>query len=349
MVASYSEWVGGVTWSAAGDSLILAGNQGGVRKLWRVSIKTGRDEELPGLGTDEYYPAVSRRGSRIAFVRDIEDCDLWRSELTADGGGRTPVRILSSKRVEGAPRFSPDGKKLAFQSYRSGVPEIWISNPDGTDAVQVTNLRTSKPEMPAWSPDGRWLAFADGGFHVINSTGGQPRRLFTSADDFDGPSWSHDGQQIYFWRRHLGEDAQIWRVPATGGVEVQVTHNGGASSMESADGQFLYFTKLMRPGLWKMRVGGGAETLVIPSMPSDFPGYWALAADGIYYLDGSRPDTPEVDFYRFATRDSRRVVSLNGQPVVWSGGLTVSPDRKSLVFSLRQYSSFELILADNVR
>ena len=243
-LAEYAEWIGELTWSADSESVILAGNRQGVRTLWRVLLKNGTnggEREIAGVGTDVYFPAVSKSGSQLAFVHEVQDSDLWRAELLSpEGPGKAPLRVISSKRVEGAPRFSPDGKRIAFQSYRSGVPEIWASDPDGSNAVQITDLRTVKPEMPAWSPDGNSIAIADGGGHVINAAGGQPRRLFADTGPFEGPSWSRDGQRIYFWRKDPGGDAQIWQVRSGGGVTSQLTKSGGLSSMESPDGEFLY-------------------------------------------------------------------------------------------------------------
>jgi Tol biopolymer transport system component len=146
-----------------------------------------------------------------------------------------------------------------------------------------------------------------------------------------------------------GEDTQIWEIPSKGGSPVQITKNGGLSSMESPDGKFLYFTKANAHGIWKMPVGGGAETLVMNRLNLESPGYWSMFGDGIHYLnDGTKPEL-EIDFYSFATRQSTRIVGLARQPDPWFGGLTVSPNRRWIVFSQREYSSSELILAENFR
>jgi len=349
-LASYTEWIGDLAWSSDGQSLILTGNRQGVRRLWRVDVSDGREAAIPEVGEDTFFPAVSRKGNYLAFVRQTMDSDLWRTELSSPHGpGKPPVRVISSTRVEGAPRFSPDGKRIAFQSYRTGAPEIWLSDPDGSNAIQLTNVRVGNLEMPAWSPDGRTIAFAGAPFQLISASGEQPRRLLDRPELFLGPSWSRDGERIYFWNISFGEDTQIWEIPSKGGSPVQITKNGGLSSMESPDGKFLYFTKANAPGVWKIPVGGGDETLMMNRLSPEFPGYWSVFGDGIYYLAGSAKPEGEIDFYSFATRQSSRILGLAGQPDPWFGGLTVSPDRRWIVFSQREYSSSELILVENFR
>ncbi|HUJ31486.1 MAG TPA: hypothetical protein VLY23_09415 [Candidatus Acidoferrum sp.] len=351
MLYEQTEWIGNLAWSADSQSLIVTGNHQGVRKLWRVYLSDGHEEPLVDFGENAYYPAVSKQGSRIAFVRNIEDSDLWSTKLASPHGpGGPPAHVVSSTRVEGAPRFSPDGKRIAFESVRSGSAEIWVSDPDGNNAVQLTFLRTSEPEMPSWSPDGQTIAFGNSGLdQLISAVGGQPRRLSPDIDAYAGPVWSRDGHSIYYWKVGQNEEAQIWKIATAGGHPVQITKNGGFSCMESLDGKSLYFTKRTIPGIWKMPVNGGEETLVMKAMDPALPGYWAVFEDGIYYVNSQAKPQPTIEFYSFATRQSTRILGLSGQPDAWFGGLTVSPDRRLIVFSQQQYQSSEIILGENFR
>ena len=346
-----SEWIGTLAWSADSQSLVVTGNQRGVRKMWRVYLSDGREEALSDFGENTFYPAVSKQGGRIAFVRNIADSDLWSTLLTSPRGpASSPTHLLSSTRVEGAPRFSPDGKKIAFQSFRSGAPEIWVSDADGNNGVQLTFLQTLKPDMPSWSPDGQTIAFGDGGLsHLISATGGQPRRLSPDFDAYSGPVWSRDGRSIYYWKFGEKAETQIWRIAAAGGQPVQITKNGGFSCMESPDAKFLYFTKRTVAGIWKMPVNGGPEALVMDEMNPSLPGYWAVFDDGIYYVNSHAKPQPAIEFFSFATRQSTRILQMSGQPDPWFGGLTVSPDRRTIVFSRQEYQSSEILLGENFR
>jgi Tol biopolymer transport system component len=349
-LCSNEGWLGSLVWSADSHSLIVTGVFDGARTLSRVSVRDGTRQIISTVD-DAFFPAVSRQSSRLAFVHNVQDSDLWQSRLAGPLGPARPAsRVLSSDRVEGAPRFSPDGSKIAFQSYRSGSPEIWMSDPDGNHAIQLTALRRYRPEMPSWSPDGLTIAFGDGGsFQVVSAGGGQARPLSRAVPSFSGPSWSRDGRFLYFWKTGEKQETQIWRVAVAGGEPIQITKRGGFSSMESPDGRFLYFTKRDARGVWKMPVEGGDESLVMDRLEPSFAGYWAVFADGIYYVDWQAEGNSAVSFYSFASRHSVRIVEMPGQPDAWFGGMTVSPDRRTVVFSQRQYSASEIMLAENFR
>lgn len=341
VVASYPEWIGSLAWSADSRSLVLSGNVQGVRKLWRVYIADHRQEPLKEAGENAYYPAVARQGGRLAFVRELEDADLWRARLTTSHAASSPAtRVNFSTRVEGAPRFSPDGKRMAFLSYRSGLPELWVSDPDGQNAVRVTSFGTAGPEFPNWSPDGQTLVFAGGElFQLVPATGGQPQQLSSEMANITFPSWTRDGKSVYACRKGEGGVPGIWKAPLAGGPAVEVVKNG-ISSMESPNGKFLYFTRGGVQGIWRKPVDGGEETLVVKTQRPEYAGYWTVVEDGIYFLNVGNGAT--IEFFNFRTGKSLPVVALSDPPDPWRGGLTVSPDGQWLIYSQQQYSSYEI-------
>lgn len=83
------------------------------------------------------------------------------------------------------------------------------------------------------------------------------------------------------------------------------------------------------------------------SLPApDFPGYWTVFNDGIYFLDCDSGPQATINFFDFASRKTTQILTMSGAPDPWRGGLTVSPDRRRILFSQRQYSSSEIVLAD---
>src|SRR2546428_346414 len=91
---------------------------------------------VPSIGQDGISPAFSRRGGRLVYVRYQRDLDIWRAQIP----GGTPAPFISSSRNEEGPRFSPDGRRIAFRSDRSGSDEIWVCDSDASNAVQLTNF-----------------------------------------------------------------------------------------------------------------------------------------------------------------------------------------------------------------
>src|SRR6185503_10759882 len=169
--------------------------------------------------------------------------------------------------------YSPDSKRIAFTSNRSGSHEIWVCNSDGSNVVQLTSFGGRYfTAMPRWSPDGRSIFFHSeqegrASTYVISSEGGRPKRLGSA--DPDPTGWSRDGTWIYFNSKRSG-DGQIWRMPAGGGDAVQVTRKGGGNNVvESFDRRFIFYLKHTGgedETVWKVPIEGGQEAQVLESV-----------------------------------------------------------------------------------
>ncbi|MBS1723659.1 MAG: PD40 domain-containing protein [Armatimonadetes bacterium] len=154
------------------------------------------------------YPAV--HGETLAFVYGG---DIW----TADLKGGPARRLTSSPGSESWPRFSPDGKWIAFSGqYDSAVPQVYVMPADGGEPVRLTF--ESKPcNVVGWTPDGK-VAYAStygsaftGRLWLVSPRGGMPER--TDLGEFTNGSFSPDGKQIAYnrnnsyafnWRRYRG-------------------------------------------------------------------------------------------------------------------------------------------------
>src|SRR5262249_58665596 len=87
-------------------------------------------------------PAASRKGNQLAFQQLAYQNDIWRVDLAGKTPGQgAPRMVIRAKDSNFRPQYSPDGKKIAFQSSRSGYSEIWVCNSDASDCNAVTNLK----------------------------------------------------------------------------------------------------------------------------------------------------------------------------------------------------------------
>ena len=301
-------------------------------------------------------PVVSRpqpgKPARLIYVRIFDDHNIWRIDTPALGAPASsgPVAAIASTRWDIHPRFSPDGRRVAFTSDRTGAWEIWLSDPDGSNLSQLTSMgeQATGTGAPHWSPDGSQIVFAsdaEGQFeiYVISTAGGKPRRLTTDPAFDHGPRFSRDGKWIYFNSQRTG-DYRVFRMPATGGDAVRITQHPGHVQGESADGGHLYYvgTSVAGSPLWRMAVSGGPPQKVVDGVV-----WWSaeVHAKGIYYID--RPATEaRLQYYDLATRKSTILARGLGD---WAAGVTATPDGRTILFSRVDSSIKDLMLVENFR
>jgi Tol biopolymer transport system component/DNA-binding winged helix-turn-helix (wHTH) protein len=287
-------------------------------------------------------------GRHLVYTQRAFQNDIWRAEIPPPGGqAGQPQLLISSTRRDSMPRYSPDGKKIAFTSTRSGSQEIWIAEADGSNPTQLTSVGGPLVGPPTWSPDGQRLVFharsqGQADLFMIPASGGAPKRLTTDSSDDTLPAYSRDGRWIYFASPRSGQ-SEVWKMPAEGGDATRITSGGGTGPVESPDGKTLYFGHPVREkGIWKMPVQGGAAAQVTGAY-KDWSSY-AVAAEGIFYVPAADSRSQGlIQFLSFSTGRSRPVVVSDRL----TGGLSLSPDRRFLVFVQQAQNSSDLMLIEN--
>ena len=336
------------TWSADGQAIVFSSNRAGSHTLWRVSVEGGSPERLPGIGESVSDPVFSRQMSRLAFAQFYSDSNIWR--IPTSGG--QPQKLIESTQYDSSPQYSPDGKKIAFRSSRSGSNEIWVSDQEGRNAIQITRFEKALTGTPRWSPDGKFLVIesrpeGQPDIYVLPSRGGTPRRITSDEAEDVVPSWSRDGRWIYFSSIRSGS-WQIWKAPAQGGAAEQVTRAGGFAPFESLDGAFIYYAKGRGVrGLWRIPVKGGPETEVLPQLRPGYWGYWGLAPKGIYFIDLVVGSKPALFFADFGSDRVRRVATVERKLVLTDASFAVSPDGRYVLYSQLDQSGSDILLAEN--
>lgn len=236
----------GATWLVTGRLEATGGRTTLVLQIHDVVYREIRDEgrfPVPDPASPDFRMAVhvasdavvqwvfdepGIAATRIVFVRRMDDGsqDLW----AVDSDGENLQRLTRDRPEESgyaialSPAWSPDGRRVAYTSYRSGLPRIYELNLDTGEERSVPTPRGGDYITPTYAPDGETLTFA--------ITGGTGSGLysynvardccFTSLTDgrWDdlSPSYSPDGQRLAFNSNRLGSGApQIYVMPANGG------------------------------------------------------------------------------------------------------------------------------------
>ena len=280
-------------------------------------------------------------GQTFVFNRALVDVNIWR----LDPATGKETRFQGSSAEDSEPQYSPDGRHVVFRSNRTGVYELYLCEPDGTRARQITSLGGDLGSA-VWSPDGEWIAF-DGtvdanhrtrftNILVIPSRGGTVRRVTPDDAEYTVPGWSADGRFLYCLRGGAG---QVVKTPVAGGKPVEVFAEEMFDLRESPAGRFLYARREQGDGIWERRAGGGPGALV-PGTEHALYRTWDLRGGRLFFLEeGQSGHFAELNLAngrirKFPGTPPRRV--LHGPR-----NLTASPAGDSIL-----YSSEDLALGD---
>jgi serine/threonine protein kinase len=306
----------GPVWTADGRELIYASGPGGQEELWRIALNEGARPRRLTAQNEVISLSLSGRSNRLVFAQSRREMDIYRAELGPRGGeAHGVVPLIASSRHERRPRYSPDGKKIAFISLRSGNWQLWVCDSDGTNLVQLTSFERGEVRELEWSDDSKQIVFrsnSEGFFqhYAINAGGGVPRRI----DDSAVPVYT--------------------RIP------------GASQAPRSPDGKFLYFAR--DGSLWRMPVDGepGSASKVSSGESISVAGN-AVDRWGFYFVAGGSSLTPgKMMFFRFPNGPVTKVAGVESP----SGfGASISPDGRYLLYTKFTVSGSDLMLVDNFR
>ncbi len=163
-----------------------------------------RDRIILRFCDEVVYQLTGERGislSNITFSSEVEGG--YKEIFVADVLGRDIKQITRHKSIAVSPKFSPDGKLLAYTSYHPGNPNLYITNWEEAKTTKAISRRPGLNLAPAWSPDGKTMIVTlskDGNpdLYLINSQGAILDRLTNNTGINVSPAYSPDGRQIAF-------------------------------------------------------------------------------------------------------------------------------------------------------
>jgi hypothetical protein len=213
---------------------------------------------------------------------------------------------------------------IAFVSDRSGSPEIWMMNVDGTDRRQITAGRAEELVHPDWSPDGQRIAFAsnstdgdnaDGDMEIwtMNTDGTDLRQLTNNVGIRDAaPDWSPNGARIAFSSQRTDgntadEDLDIWTMNSSDGQDTRrLTDNDYDDDTPdwSPDGRQIVWETNPGDGhdIYRMNADGSAQVEVVAGPGDDYWPMWSPDGDRIAYRSNKGRGGADYDLYTVTPR-----------------------------------------------
>jgi len=313
LAGGWAVWAGlfgGMSGRRAGIAASRTGSSGDAIRPYTLRRLT----ELPG---PEGHPDLSPDGRMLIYDSAAGgNLDVYLQRV---GGGRAINLTAGSPADDGQATFSPDGNSIAFRSGRDGGG-LFVMGATGESVRRVTSTGYD----PAWSPDGKTLAYTtEPVIEPYNREGnselwsvaigtGETRRLF--AGDAVQAAWSPDGAFIAYWA-NTGGQRDLWVVPAAGGDPVAVTSDPATdwSPKWSPDGRWLFFSSDRggSMGLWRVGIDAATGRPAGPPQPVSTGmrslGFARPAASGermavmaydrtwdlrLYAVDPARPESP---------------------------------------------------------
>ena len=251
--------------SSDGKVIVYEDNFG----IWKLDVASGKTAEIKlDIASDEkenemdvqainseldsFALSPSGRRAVISTRGQILTIATDRGDITRVAPDRMASRSQS-------PKWSPDGKYLAFVSDRSGSDEIWISDPDGKDLKKITDLNNEKGSL-LWTPDSKLLLYtaADKKLYSYSVTDGKTS-VVTSSDvaRIGSVAVSPDSKWVTFSKQDRTMRSHVYIAPIAGGEERRISDDNllfsESNAVWTADGKYIVFTS-------SSGVGGGVAS-----------------------------------------------------------------------------------------
>ena len=335
----------GTSWEQGGHSIVVASSRRGEDALWRIRMDGAPAERLVPSTDPQRRPAVTDDGRGLAYEHWRVTTQFVRYTTDSESQGQAFRRGTA---LERGLSLSNDGHLGVYVSNLGDHDRLYVANmPDGVPRP-ITKGTYDYIETPRISPDGTKVAFAavnkghiDVYFADVTGAGSESR--ISGDGESHAPAWSHDGKALYFSSTRQGKRWQIYRQRIDSGSVEQLTEEGGLAGQESTDGQWLYFVRPDRKGLWQRstKPGGDDQFLTGELSPLDWRNI-LVAGDAVWFI--SRPaGDPTLSRYVFAKGRAEAGPLVLG--MLTDSGIALLPGGKEVVLSAVADTQVDIELA----
>ncbi len=331
-------------WSSAGDAIYFLREEKGTTDLMKLPV-SGHSMEatvlVSGLQAGDSF-TLSADGSKLAYTRSLSYSNLWMVELPTPESTPSDMALTTETWSYSDPVFSPDGRSFAYTMGSSqSTGNVWKMAVDGGRPVQLTFADAAGVWSPAWSPDGKRIAY-------ITDQGGSTKVWIVSADGGDARPLEKTDASVDNHVLSWSPNPNIW-------YPTHDAHNLRSLNVETQEGKLLFPQDLkgwfmtqpvVSPDGKKMAIYWyeghywGASLFTLGSLTNSylyrgaFPFGWSSDGGSLYafsWLDGR-------EIMQLKVGDSKKPRSVITMPGAINAA-TISPDGRRIIVSVGEEKS----------
>ncbi len=283
----------------------------------QIEKDTSAARRLIESSGDDNSPNFSPDDAQIAFVSNrTGNFEIWIADASGKNQRQLTDLLDSNEKREqsptdapnsaGSPRFSPDGRFIAYDAQINGNGDIFVVSANGGAPRRLT-FDSTQEILPAWSADGQWIYFA-----------------------------SNRGGDFNLWKiPSSGCDAV--QITKQGAFESFAAPDGKTIFYTKARGI---------AGLWRASIDGGEEQEVEDLPEAGYWRYWTVTQTGIYFLAPITNSYYQIKFYDFANHQLKTVARTEKPPIWTFPGLSVSSDAETILYTQSDQDASAIMLAE---
>ncbi|WP_206483835.1 winged helix-turn-helix domain-containing protein [Thalassotalea sp. G2M2-11] len=275
----------GLTWHPNGDKLVFGSQQADIRRGFSVDINSGKTQDLQLDGFS--YPSFAKQSGQLFYQQRTEKYHLASLSLDSDIAS-TPFPIIVSKFSHQYPHYSPKSDKVAYVSNESGHYELWISDTDGKNRQQITDLQHNI-RYPRWSHNGNKIAFLapiedeqGDKIYIYDLTTKTLSVVPSQHNEHNRPTWSWQDDAIIS-AVYEKEYTDLHLIDIKTGHSRRITYDGSRYGVMTSPTTLVY-TQTQK-GLWQKELSDDtSQPLAIISDQNFKATYsWEYHPEGVYF------------------------------------------------------------------